>query len=83
MGEVLYQLLNIHGINDVRHMSDLYLVVSRLELLLKNFEDVNHQALIEAGGNTLRFEIHKLINSIWIKEELPQLWKESIIVPVC
>jgi hypothetical protein len=26
--------------------------------------------------------IHKLINSIWNKEELPDQWKESIIVPV-
>jgi len=28
--------------------------------------------LIQAGGNTLRSEIHKLINSIWNKGELPQ-----------
>jgi hypothetical protein len=26
--------------------------------------------------------IHKLINPIWIKEELPDQWKESIIVPI-
>jgi hypothetical protein len=26
--------------------------------------------LIEAGGETLQSEIHKLINSIWNKEEL-------------
>jgi hypothetical protein len=26
--------------------------------------------------------IHKLINSIWNKEELPVQWKESIIVPI-
>jgi hypothetical protein len=26
--------------------------------------------------------IHKLINSIWKKEELPDQWKESIIVPI-
>jgi hypothetical protein len=30
----------------------------------------------------LRSEIHKLINSFWNKEELPDQWKESIIVPV-
>jgi hypothetical protein len=29
--------------------------------------------LIQAGGKTLRSEIHKLINSIWNKEELPQM----------
>jgi hypothetical protein len=38
--------------------------------------------LIQAGGNTLLSEIHKLINCIWNKEELPEQWKESIIVPV-
>jgi hypothetical protein len=38
--------------------------------------------LIKAGGRTIRFEIHNLINSIWNREELPQEWKESIIVPV-
>jgi hypothetical protein len=27
-------------------------------------------------------EIHKLISSVWNKEELPQDWKESISVPV-
>jgi hypothetical protein len=26
--------------------------------------------------------IHKLINSIWDKAELPDQWKESIIVPI-
>ena len=38
--------------------------------------------LIKAGGRTIRSEIHKLINSIWNKEELPEQWKESIIVPI-
>jgi hypothetical protein len=32
--------------------------------------------LIHAGGEIL------LINSVWNKEELPDQWKESIIVPV-
>jgi hypothetical protein len=38
--------------------------------------------LIQAGSETLHREIHKLINSIWNKEELLEQWKESIIVPV-
>jgi hypothetical protein len=38
--------------------------------------------LIKAEGETLYSEIHKLICSIWNKEELPQQWKESIIVPI-
>jgi hypothetical protein len=38
--------------------------------------------LIQAGGETLLSAIHKLINSIWNKEELSDQWKESIIVPI-
>jgi hypothetical protein len=38
--------------------------------------------LIRAEGETLHSEIRKLINSIWNKEELPEQWKESIIVPI-
>jgi len=38
--------------------------------------------LIKAGGETLYSEIHRLICCIWNKEELPQQWKESIIVPI-
>jgi hypothetical protein len=38
--------------------------------------------LIQAGGETLPSEIHKLINSVWNKEQLPDQWKESIIVPI-
>jgi hypothetical protein len=37
---------------------------------------------IQAGGEILLSAIHKLINSVWNKEELPDQWKESIIVPV-
>jgi hypothetical protein len=37
--------------------------------------------LNQAGNKTLNSEIHKLINSIWNKEEVQQQWKESITVP--
>jgi hypothetical protein len=38
--------------------------------------------LIQAGGETLQSEIHKLIIPIWSKKELPDQWEESIIIPV-
>jgi hypothetical protein len=38
--------------------------------------------LYQAGGETLVSVIHKLITSIWNKKELPDQWKESIIVPI-
>jgi hypothetical protein len=38
--------------------------------------------LIQAGGEIFLSEIHKLINSVWNKEKLPDQWKESVILPV-
>jgi hypothetical protein len=38
--------------------------------------------LIQGESETLWPDIHKLINSIWNEEELPDQWKESVIVPV-
>jgi len=37
--------------------------------------------LIKTGVRTICSEIHKLINSIWNKDELREEWKESIVVP--
>jgi hypothetical protein len=34
------------------------------------------------AGEILLYVIHKLINSVWNKEELPDQWKEYIIVPI-
>jgi hypothetical protein len=38
--------------------------------------------MIRAGVETLFSEIHKLICSMWNKEELPQQWKESFFTPI-
>jgi hypothetical protein len=38
--------------------------------------------MIKAGGSKICSEIHKLINSIWNKEELPEQWEESITVHI-
>jgi hypothetical protein len=38
--------------------------------------------LIQAGGEILLSVIYRLINSVWNKVELPDQWKESIIVPI-
>jgi hypothetical protein len=54
-----------------------------IEMLKRHKSPGNDQIpaeLIKAGCRTIRSEIHKLINSIWNKEELPEQWKESIIV---
>jgi hypothetical protein len=44
--------------------------------------DQNPAELIQAGGETLRLEIHKLIKLMWNKEELPDHWKEVIVVRI-
>jgi hypothetical protein len=38
--------------------------------------------LIQAGGETLHSEVHKLIMLIWNKEEFPHQSKESIVIPI-
>jgi hypothetical protein len=38
--------------------------------------------LIQAGGETFRSEVHKLIHYISNKEEFPEHWKESITVSI-
>ena len=53
------------------------------EMSREKLEKHNHQVpaeLAKAGGRTIHSEIHKLINSIWNKEELTEEWKESIIL---
>jgi hypothetical protein len=58
-------------------------LVLRFKLLLQSRSSGQILAeLIQAGGETLLSAIHELINSIWNKEELPNQWKESIIVAV-
>jgi hypothetical protein len=53
---------------------------------LRNYESPGSDQipadLIQAGVEILLSAIHKLIIYIWNEEELPDQWKESIIVPV-
>ena len=88
--------MNVHGVNDVRHReihaadplvpepsaSEIELVIEKLKSHKSPGIDQILAELIKAGGKTIRCEIHKLIISIWVKEELPEEWKESIIIPV-
>jgi len=39
--------------------------------------------LIKEGDRKIHSEIHKHINSIWNKEELPTERKKSVNVPIC
>jgi hypothetical protein len=89
------KVLNVHGFHDVRQMDihtaeplvaepslvEVETVIRKLKRYESPGTDQIPAELIETGGETCS-EIHKLIRSIWNKEELPQQWKESIIVPI-
>ena len=96
MGDYFSQLLNVHGVHDVRqtetHTAEpLELEPSAFEVDLAIEKLKSHKSpgidqipaeLIKEGGRKIRYQIHKLIVSVWNKEELPEEWKESIIVPI-
>jgi hypothetical protein len=90
------QVLNVHGVHDVRQMDihtaeplvsepslvEVEIAIGKLRSYKSPGTDQILTELIKAGGETLYSEIHRLICSIRNKEELPQQWKESIIVPI-
>jgi hypothetical protein len=59
---------------------EVEIVVINLKRYKSSGSGQNLAELIQAGGKILCSKIHKLINYIWNKEELPDQWKESIIV---
>jgi hypothetical protein len=38
--------------------------------------------LFQAAGEALRYGLHEPIISLWNKEELSDMWKQSVTVPV-
>jgi hypothetical protein len=89
------QVLNIHGVHDVRQMDihtaeplvpepsliEVEIAIGKLKSYKSAGTDQTPAKLIKAGGNIKPSEIHRLICSMWNKEELPQQWKESITAP--
>jgi hypothetical protein len=90
------RLLNVHGDNDVKQTEthtaeplvpepsafEVEMAIEKLKRYKSPGIDQIPAKLIKARGSKICSEIHTLINSIWNKEELPDQWKESIIVPV-
>jgi hypothetical protein len=86
----------VHNISDVWqtevHMADplvprpscleVEIAIAKLKKYKLPGSDQILAELIQAGGKILLFVIHNFINSVWNKEELPDQFKESIIVPV-
>jgi hypothetical protein len=61
---------------------EVEIAIGKLKSYKSPSNDQISAKLIKAGGETVCSETHKLICSIWNMEELPQQWKESIIVPI-
>jgi hypothetical protein len=94
--EELFQLFNVHGDNYVRQTeirtgeplvpqpsaSEVEIATEKLKWHRSISTDQIAAELIKAVCRKICSEIHKLINSIWNNEELPQQWKESITVPI-
>ena len=90
------QLLNVHGVHVVRQTEthtaeplvpepsafEVDLAIEKLKSHKSPGIDQIPEELIKEGGKTILLEVHKLLISIWNKEELPEEWKESIIVSV-
>jgi hypothetical protein len=89
-----WQLFNVCSVSDARHIEihtaeqlvpgssylETEIAIAKLEMYKLPGSDQILGELIQAGGETLLFEIHKLTNSIW--NELPDQWKESVIVQI-
>jgi hypothetical protein len=87
--------LSVHNVSDVRQIeihtaealvpgpSHLEIEISIVKLKKDKSpgSDQISAKLYQARGETLVSVIHKLVTSIWNKEEMPDQWKESIIVP--
>jgi hypothetical protein len=90
------QVLNVHGVHDVRQtdirtaeplvpepsLVEVEIAIGKLKSYKFPGTDQTLAELTKARGEILYSEIHRLICSIWNKEELPQQWKESIIVSI-
>ena len=88
--------MNVHGVHDVRqrethtaeplvpepNVSEFELAIEKLESHKSPDIDQIPAELIMEGGRTIRYQIYKLLFSFWNKEELPEEWKQSIIVPI-
>jgi hypothetical protein len=89
-------LLIMHNVGDVRKIEvhaaeplvpgpcrlEVEIAIAKLKTYKAPGSDEILAKVIQAGGKILLPAVHKLINSVWNKEELPDQQKESIIVPV-
>jgi hypothetical protein len=92
------QLLNVHNVSNIRQIEvymaeplvpgssrlEVEIAIAKLKKYKSPGSDQIPAELIQAGGEirVLLSAIHELINCVWNKLELPDQWKESIILPI-
>ena len=78
--------MNVHGVNDVRQTEihtaeplvpepsafEVDLAIEKIKSHKSPGVDQIPAELIKAGGRTIRYQIHKLIISVWNKKELSE-----------
>jgi hypothetical protein len=83
------QLLNVHGVDDVRQTQiltaeplglgltafDVEMAIEKLERHMSPSFDQIPAELIKTWNRTICCETHYYVNSFWNKEELPEEWK--------
>jgi len=62
--------------------SDFEIAIEKLKRLWSPGIDQIPEEFIKAGGRTIHSKIHMFIYSISSKGEVPEEWKESIILPI-
>jgi hypothetical protein len=86
----------VHNVSDVRQIEvpafeplvpgpshvEVAIATAKLKKCKSSGSDQIPFKIIQVRGETFLSAIHKLINSIWNKEELPGEWKESIFVSI-
>ena len=87
------KFLNVQGVNDVRQREihtaeqlfpepsafEFDMAIEKLKRNISPGIDLIPEEILKKGVHQLAV-IHKLSNSVWNEEELPEEWKESIIV---
>jgi hypothetical protein len=86
----------VHSVTDIRQIEvhaaeplvpgpsrlGVEIAIAKLKRYKSPDSDEIPAELIQAGGEMLLSARHKLVNSIQKKEELPDQWKESTILPI-
>jgi hypothetical protein len=86
----------VHSVSDIRQIEthaaepllpgpiclEVEIAITKLKKYKSLGGDQIAVELIQVGGETLLSANHKLVNSLWNEEEMPDQWMESIVVPI-